>query len=307
MATAVGHARHLWIKKETTWGTAVTPDVWVPFTSYNVKPNPEYYQGTNAFVGVRQRKAPVQVTKIPIGGTLAGDCYGYQVSSKSILQHMLDMAVSAPAAVDLDSFTAEIYDANDSRRHAGCRFGSFTISGSEDSQNLTYSAEIQAKTEDGGVTPPTLVQATPQGDAFLFKDVTFSIGGSAVDIFMFELGVQNSLIVKHNNTSAPSLIKAGDRNITLKIGIYRSANTYSAINRAVARADYVGSLALKGAHGGSGANTYSVATIAIDRMNIQQIAEEFSRTDLDKDNLDFAIIKPNSADNDIDITWSTSA
>ena len=52
MANAGGWQKHVWFKKESTWGTPVTADIWLPVDAYDVVAKPEFYSNAGAFVGV---------------------------------------------------------------------------------------------------------------------------------------------------------------------------------------------------------------------------------------------------------------
>lgn len=309
MANAGGWQKHVWFKKESTWGTPVTADIWLPVDAYDVVAKPEFYSNAGAFVGVRQRKAPNHPLKTMLNGSITCDMFGYQVTSgslKSVAQHLIDMAVSAPAGLDLDSFTVNQYDPNDQKAHAGLRIGTCTISGSADQGAIKMTLAVEGNGETV-VSSPSLVHTVPHYKSMMFRDATFALGGSAVTLRSFELTINNTLVVKHTNSQWPSVIAAMSRIVDYKFTLFKTANTYDALRRATSVTDITGELVLKGDHHGTTTNTYTTMTVAIDRMNFAGADDNSPKDDLWEQNLSYMILKPNTTDNDIDITWGTAS
>ena len=309
MSNAAGWQHYLFFKKESAWGTGVTPDIYLPFATYDVVAQPEFYKA-DTFTGRRQRMHPNVPSRTNVQGQLVCDLYGYQVTSgslKSVAQHLIDNAVSGGNSVDQDSFTIEANDPNDPKRHVGVRVNQLTIAGSHDQSAIKATLNVMAKQETGGITPPSLSASTPHYKPFMFADSIFTISGDETELRSFELSVENNLQVYHNNSQWPSIISQGMRVVGLKFTLFKSANTYDALRRAMTVTDTTAQLVLKGRHDGSASQTFTTLTINIDRMNFSAAAEELNINELDQQNVDYVVLKPASSDNDIDLTWGTSA
>lgn len=309
MPNAAGWQSHLWFKKESTWGTGVTPDIWTPFNQYGVLAQFNPFRG-NTYLGVRQQRHPPMPLNTPVAGPLALDFYGYQVTSgskKSIAQHLIDEAVSAPAGLELGSFTFEQYDPNDSKRHTGVRINSMEISGSADGP-VTLSFDLVAK-QEASATPPSLVATTPHYKPAMFRDCTFSLGGVATELRSFRLRLENNLQTKFNNSQWASLILAGRRMWSFSFTLFKTANTYDALRRASTVTDRTAQLTIQADHHGTGApsTAYSKATFDIDLSNFLGATENFPLDDIWEQSVDYMILKPSTTDNDVDITWSDVA
>lgn len=307
MATGAGWQKYGFFKKETTWGTAVTTDIWLPFDDYSVVVTPEFYQAST-FTGVRQRRAPNLHKRKSLGGGLTCDFYGYHVASGStvsVAQHLIDMALSAPGGLDLDSFTFAQNDPNGDKIHEGLRVNSLTISGDADSGVVKLAFDLIGEEEASG-TAPSLSATVPHYKSAMFRDCTFALGGSAASLKSFSLTIANNLIVGYNNSVWPSLLVAGPRTVDLQFALYKTANTYDALARATTVTDTTGEIVIKAAHDGSAANDFTTCTIAIDRMNFNSVADAAALNAIWEQTVGYMILKPNTSDNDIDLTWGTA-
>lgn len=310
MANYAGWEKYLFFKKEATWGTAVTPDVWLPYETFDVLAKPEFY-APSTFTGTRQRKHPNVPIRTPVNGQLSCDLYGYQVSSsaatKSIAQHLFETAFSGPASIDQDSHTMRVLDTNDTgKSFVGCRFDKLTISGSHDSGAIKATADIIAKQEVGGVAPPAYPSSTPHYKPFVFADATFSIDSSAVELRSFELTIENNLQAAFNNSQYISVLSQGERNVSFKFSLFKSGNTYDALRRALTTTNATAELVLKGRHDGSASNTYSQLTISVDLMQFAGSMDQVNRNELIQTDVDYVVLKPSSTDSDVDLTWGTA-
>lgn len=304
MAYQAGWQKHLWFKKETTLGTGVTPDIRMPFDTYDVLPVSEYYAAAT-HVGVRQRRQPQQPSRKFLRGTLAGPLLGLVASSKTCAQWIMELAISGPAALTPDSWTIGLYDPNDQKRHTGMCCNSLTLTGSAGGP-IMYSMAMEGVLE-AQTSAPSLVATTKHGKAFMMQDATFALAGSAATLRSFTLTINNNLRVEHVNGTWPSIIAQMTREVTWQFELFKSASTYDALRRAATVTNITGQLVLKGDHEGDLSDTYATATIDFDRMNFNQASEQGGRDDLGSQQADYVVIKPDTTDNEIDITWSTAA
>jgi len=300
---------YLFFGPESTWGTAVTADIYVPYASYDVKAEPEFYTSDN-FTGVRQRKANNEVLKTFLRGSMACDMLGYQVNSgalKSIAQHLIDAAVSAPADEDLSSHTFSWFDPNegdgdDSKVHDGMRVNQMTIAGDEASGavRLGLAFEGQQETVDTKIALPDATRRRPM----LYRDCTFKFGGVTTVLKSFSLTLDNGLIVRHNNSQWPSSIVAGPRVVGYSFGLDKLDAVYDVLRRGTTLTDQTAEIVCRGNHQGTGANTNTVMTIAVDLMQFGGVTDLIARADIWGQDVTYVVIKPDTTSNDIDITWS---
>lgn len=306
MAAEGNWASHLWFTKETTWGTQVTSDIWTPFNSCPIKQVKRVY-APNVFCGVRQKRHDVVGVGFTCAGVLDIDLYGYQVNSggsaKSIAQHLIDMVLSADSALTLDAFTLNKHEGNDPKVWEGCQMSSMVISGDASTGIVKGVFNFMAEKELTEAAP-SLVATTPIYQPFLFSDATWTLGGVATPIEMFEWTVNTGLIHRNNNSLYPTVTAAGLRESTIRFQITKTAQTYDTLRRATAPTSTTGVLVIKGADQGTGAADYSQGTFSFDRM---QLIEADDDHDISKDKetvLTYQILKPETTDNDIDDVWA---
>lgn len=312
MARQAGWRRHLWFKKEVTWGTGVTPDIWLPYLNYDVKPVPQFFNA-ETHCGVRQRRAPNQSCNKVVSGRLDVPMYAYHVTSssatKSIAQHLIDNVLSGPASEDQDSFTFNRADVTEGTgvEHDGMRVNQLTITGSPETKAIMMAFDFFGQAETTGITVPTLSESVPHPKAFTFFNAVLQLGGVTVYLRSIELTINNNLQNYFNNTEWVDCISQGRRMIDYKFGILKTANTYDALRRATDVTDQTASLVLKGVHDGSGSNTYTTLTIAIGRMNFGDAEDQVSLDGLDEQNVNYMVLKPNSSAADVALTWGTAS
>lgn len=306
MATSAGWQSYLFFSKESTWGDETTPAIWLPFETFDLVTRREFYSA-NTYTGVRQRRHPQIPLRSSITGTLAGDLYAERwpvvTPTTSIAEYLLEGATSGDASLDLHSFCFGLNDPNDDKEFAGVRINSLSINGSASVGVIKYSAALIAKTETA-TAAPSLTATHKHPRPFMFRDATFAIDSSAVTLESFNLTINNNLIVRYNNSDTPSIIAAGPRTIDLSFTLTKDDSTYDALRRATTVTDATFQIVLTGKHLGSGDDLTTV-TIAIDKMNFAAATENMPFGDLWEQSVDYVILKPDTSDNDIDITYGT--
>lgn len=301
---------YLFCGPESTWGTAVTPDIYLPYIDYTVVAVPEFYQSDN-FTGVRQAKGDNERLRTGLRGGLTMDASAFQINSgslKSVTQHLMDAALSAPADEDLDSFTFALFDpnegdGNDSKEHDGMRIDTMVLAGDASTGviRLTFGFEGAEEAVATQVALPNATQQRPM----LFRDSTFQIGGVTTVLNSFSLSLANNILVRHNNSQWPTHLVAGPRVIGYVFGFDRLSATYDVLRRDTSLTDQTAEIVIKGNHSGTAANTNTVATIAIDLMQFGGVSDSLARAEVHGQSTTYVVIKPDTTSNDIDITWST--
>lgn len=305
MGKSAGWQRYYHIASESAWGELDgSPSyIYVPVTSCDVRAKPQAVRAS-VYTGHRQSRYN-RIVNHTVDGTLVTNALAYHVSSKSIAERLLTYAHSAPAGVDLDSFTLERFDAgNDNKRWLGCRIDSLTISGTA-GQEITLSAAIKAKQESGGITAQSLSATAPRPVGMLFRDATLSIGGTPVEMRAFTYTVMNNTQVYHHNAQWPSQISAGERQIDFSVTLLKTANTYDALRRATSVSSTTGQLILRGLHNGTGASgTKTVITFDFDVLDFNDADDALDGPNgLEYQAIRYLALKPNTTDNDVDITY----
>lgn len=304
MAVFPGWKKYVVTAAESAWGT--TPGsptyIYVPVKDYTVRSRPIIVT-PEQYTGFRQRRHQ-RITGHSIDGTMDMNLLSYHVSSKSIAQRMLEYCFDSPSGQDLASFLAEPYDVDiDNKRHNGLRVDTATIAGQEGGI-ITLTMGLKGKTETGGITAQALSATAPQPVEFLFKDVSFSIGGVAATICDFNLTIMNNLIVKYCNSDTPTFIVAGERHVDFSFGLYKTDNTFDALNRSTSIPNTTMQLVLTGSHNGTGATgTNTTITFDFDRANFGDADGSGALSDLWKMSNKYMILKPSTSDNDVDITY----
>lgn len=318
MPPFVNWKKYLHLTEESTWGTYASggTHLYVPYTSYSVGIQ-ETFQQADLHTGFRQRKHNRKVSQAVQGG-IAMPLWAQHISSKSIAQHIMEWALSAPNDDELDSFTAEKFeDGIDNKRHAGLRINTMTISG-QGNGPINMSLDVIGQSEAGGVTVESLPTDQPMPIEFLMSDASLayeveetssaSVGGdgNSLQIASFSLTLQNTLIPVYLNSLNIVHLLAGVRLVDFNVGIIKQSNTYDAIRRDNNVVIHNAVLQLKGRHGGSGASgDFTVCDIDLDRLNVAQVTDpEGDRNSIAMQDIAQLALKPDSTQNDIDVSWS---
>lgn len=316
MPEFMGWQKYLQMEKEVTWGTKpASADIYVPYTTFDVSTKVQSQQA-DLFNGGRQRRHN-RIFKATADGSLVLPLWAQHVSSKSIAQHLIEWAISAPAGIDLDSWSMDRYEAGvDNKRYLGTRVNSMTLAGDADSGNITLTLALIAKQESGGVSVTAAPATAPQPIDFVFSDVDFylssesegesaSSSSEAVSIRSFSLTVNNNLQVYHTDGYWPALVPAGMRTVDFQFSLFNSANTYDALRRTSAVTNRAGHLRLKGSHGGSGASgTQTEIDLYFDKLNFANASDQAALNELSNQSVDWIALKPSTTENELEITYS---
>jgi 3-deoxy-D-manno-octulosonate 8-phosphate phosphatase KdsC-like HAD superfamily phosphatase len=315
----MGWERYLIGSKETTWGVknGGAADIVIPYTDYSVAVQTTSQQAA-LFCGIRQRKHNRMVSK-SLSGALSMPLWAQHISNKSIAEWMLTWATSGPASAWLESWCLELNDEADNKRHLGCRVASATLAGDAEGGVITLAMNLIGKSETGGITPDSLVATDPHPIEFLMQDATLWLtpgidssmdtGSDSLQVEMraFSLAIDNALAAYHTNDQWITTLAAGVRSVNFQARVFQTDDTYDAIRRSTAADDWTAVLQLKGRHGGSAANTYTVVNIDLDRVQFANVTDGVGINQLTEQTLDLTVLKDNSSANDIDITYATSA
>jgi len=312
----LGTKKYLVLADESTWGTTPGEPVYVhlPVTEYNVRFRPQNRQA-NPYIGLYQRKHSKNFRGQPTG-QLNTPLYGWVDAGieMSLAEYLLSWAFEGHEDTDLPSKLAEWAEGPNvaNKRHNGLRVNSATLSGSDDSGVIELSLELQGKSE-AGQNVVTAAQTLPADRNRIlemeFADCTFKLGGSTVGVKSFQLQIQHGLKAEYLNSYTPSLLVKTQRVLTLSLVLVKNSDTYDTCRRAVTSTEMTGQIVLKGLHNGTGTaeTNWTVATLDFGRLALVDVDEQGGKEDLATQPLNFAVLKPETTDNDLEITWTEAA
>lgn len=315
MAAFMGWEQYLAIQKESTWGTfASSTDVFIPYTEYSVRPVVQSAQGA-LFTGVRQRKAN-RILRATLTGNLACPLFGYHTNSKSVAEHLIEWALSGPASSTLESWSGQLNNPNEDKRHLGLRVASMTLAGDASSGIVTISLSLQGYQETAA-SAPALSATLPQPVEALFSDVEFFLAdgdagesatsaGNAVSLRSFNLTVNNNLQVYHTNSYWPSQVPAGVREVSFNFEVFNTANTYDALRRATDVTNRAAALRMTIPHLGTTSGDNTVVSCYFDKLNFANATDQAALNELATQSVEWIALKPSTSENDIEFAYSTS-
>ena len=316
-AELMGWQKHLHLRKEETWGVKSddNPDIYIPYTEYSVSSKVETNQAP-LFTGLRQRRHH-RVQRAKVNGSLSLPLFGYHVDDASVAEHLLRWASSGPQVPFVDSYSAEIYEADtDNKRHLGLRVGSMRLSGSAQDGVVSLSLDLEGKEEIGGITPPSLADSEPRPVEFLFDDVEMFLGNDGepsseeetVELRSFDLKINNNLQVYHTNSFFPTCLAAGIREVSFQFTIFKRDNTYDLLRRTSELANKTCRLVLRGRHLGTApSGTFTEIEIQLDQLNFSNATDKSSLNELVTQDVEWIALKPSTTSNDVDFAFSLTS
>ncbi len=306
-----GERSHLTLASETTWG--VTPGspvyVHVPVTNYTVTVTRER-RNAAAFLGVRERRHGRSLHH-QCAGRLDCPLYGWYPSglSMSLAEYLLGWAFAAPDETELPSKLAEWAEGPNvaNVRQNGLRVQAATLSGTAESGTISLELELIGPAEAALASAQTLPANRHRMVDFEFPDVSVTLDESALPIAAFRLRIENSLRPTFLNAATMAHLSAGPRIVSLQLTPIKSADTYSAWQRATTDLEKAGQIVLRGLHNGSGpSGAMTVATLDFPRLAFVNADAPRPLADLYRQPLRFEVLKPDDTDPDLTITWSTA-
>lgn len=279
----------------------------IPVDAYGVKFTPQNRQ-SNPFIGLLQQKHSTNFRGMPSGG-LQTKFYGWQADNmgKSIAQYLMEWGFQNHEDTTPPSMSAIWAEGPDvsNKIHTGLRVTNAILAGQDDSGEVTISLELMGKDEDTLGTMPTLPTDREKLIEAKFADVTLTLGGAAVNIKDFQWQVQSQLIVEHLNSYWPSLILKTRHVETFQCTLIKNSSTYDVYRRLSTDTELAATLVVKGLHNGTGSTgNYSQVSISLPRMHFLNSDDQISPTELARQPLQFAVLKPDSSSNCSAMTWS---
>lgn len=312
----VGAKNHLTLVNEATWGTfpGSPAYVHVPVPSYGVRFQPVNRQA-RPHVGLLQRKHNRNVKGWP-AGPIPFQLYGWQPEGlgMSLAQYLMTWAFSNPETLDLPSKAAEWAEGPNvaNKRHLGLRVNSATLEGSEDN-GISLSVEVIGRDELGQSTVTT-AQTLPNSRSrlveFLFEDTICELNGDEIPIGSFSWSLNRALAVRTYNSKRPQVMRATDYKSSLSLTRPKESDVWDAALRALDPDDEnTVTLTLKGLHLGTGTVDTAWTQLVIDFPLLSLVSNETQGgiEGLHDSALAFEVLKPDTADNSVAMTWSDEA
>ncbi len=312
----VGAKNYAVLVDESSWGTFPGGPTYihVPVTDYGVKWQPVNRQA-KPFAGLLQRKHSRNI-KGMVGGALNTQLFGWQPTglTMSLAQYLLTWGFSNPETLDLASKSAEWAEGPNisNKRHIGLRCNGATLSGSEDS-GIALSLDLQGRDELGQATVTT-AQTLPNDRnrmvEFLFEHCTCELNGAEIPIGGFSWTVNRSLVGRYYNNTRLQTLRATDFKSTLSLTKPKEDDTWDAALRALDPDDAnTVSLTLLGLHMGTGEADTEWTQVVIDfnLLSLVNAETQGGRDGLHDSTLTFELLKPDTADNCFDMTWTDEA
>lgn len=309
-----GALSHLVLSSEAVWGTTDGSPVWVhmPCFDYGVRFRPER-RNAQPYIGLRQRKHGKTVKGMP-SGTLQAALYGQIDSgpSVSLAQYLLDWAFLNPEEVlALPSKSAQWIEGPgvSDKIHTGLRVNQATLTGSDQSGIWEISLDLMG--QDEALLDSEDIEAVPNDrekiQEFEYCESTFTLAGSGANLAAVQYQASNNLEINYLGSSRPSLITAGDRVDTLQLTLVKNSDTYDAYRRSQAMNEFAFVLKIRGLHNGTGANSYSYATLTFPRCQYADHEDQRSFQTLTKSPLQLDVLKPDDGNPAVSIAYGTEA
>jgi len=287
---------------------------YIQVTDYNVRFRPENRQA-NPYIGIFQRANSKNFRGMP-SGQLILPCYGFHAASMttSIMQYLMDWAFQSHEVIALPSKLAQWAEGPNvaNKQHNGLRVNGCTFAGSSDDGQITTTFDLMGQSESGNsvVTP---LQAIPNSQNKIvqceFSDASFQLAGVPILLSNFQVQIQNGLKVEYLNSFTPLLLLKTQRILTVQMTPIKNSDTYDAYNRATTMTEFTGQINWKGLHNGTGTGGTNWATgqMLFNRLSFLNADTQGAKEDIDKQPLQMVALKPDTANNDVTLTWGESA
>ncbi len=303
---------------ESTWGTLPGSPVYihVPCESYGVKFVPVNRKGAPA-AGLLQHHHSRDVKGWP-SGQIPVRLFGWHPPGlddspdMSLAQYLMTLAFENPETGDLPSFSSEWTRGPNvaNKRHLGMRTGGASLTGSED-QALLLSLTCAGK-DEVGQSVMTTGNSLPNDRfgfiEFLFEHCEFELNGSPIDVGSFTWTVERRQVVKCYNSTRPKIIRATDFVETFSISKPFDSDVWCDEVRALDPTSFHElTMTIRGPHLDTGEVDTEWTQGVIEFGKLKLLTEEEQGDDIVDQQLNFDVLKPDTADNGHTITWSDEA
>lgn len=312
MAVTPGFKQYLVMYPEVTWGTKPGSPTYthVPVTSCNVRLRAQNRKA-KPYTGILASKYSFNFRGHPVGNIVL-PLFGYVKNGKSLAELVTDWAFDDANgdSAFLPSMGLQWAQPDNSatREINGARVDSVTISGSEDG-DINCTLAIQGKTDVDLDTLQTIPTDMEQLSAMEFVDTVLTINSVEVPLSAFTITQVNGLRPRFLNSTSPTHLSRGQRDITLAVTLMKDVATYDVLDRVLANQPYRFDiqLAIKGLHNGTGTGgtNYTVCTFDFPSASIEPLADDIGgMEDLIMQPLTFTAMKPDTSEGPVIITYT---
>jgi len=304
---------HVTTWAESTWGTkpGSTPYVFLPLTQLDVAFQAERREN-RPFLGQFGRNHGRRLKGMP-RGSMGGLLHGFYDSdvSKSLAEFVLDWVFDSPTSNFPPSIGLERAEGPNvaNEQFNGLRVNQFTLTGSEDSGVVSWTADVMGHSAAAVVTAQTIPNDLETMADFEFADVSMTVdhggGAAAEQISEFTLVRNNALEVKYLGALTPQALFRTDRLTTFSFNFPKQADTYDVYRRLMTsetELDII--LSMQGLHNGTAANDYTTCTIDMERCQIASIEDANGNPKMVTVNC--VVLKPDSSTADVVVTFGTA-
>jgi hypothetical protein len=321
----LGGLSYLMIAREDVWGSnpvgaagsgsnasgSAQDYMFLPCREYSVRFRPENRQSAN-FLGLLQQKHSTNYRGRPSGNLVAPFIgWGPHNATTSLAQQLMEWGFASHEDTTPPSYTAAWAEGPNIANllHNGLRVNSASLIGSADSGEVNISLGLDGKSEAALATMPGLPVDMEKALEANFAHVTLTLGGSEVQIKDFNWTVTSPLIVEYLNAFTPQAILKAKHLETFSCTLLKNSATYDVYRRLQADTELAATLTVQALHNGSAglSNSYAKVSIALPRMHLLDVDDQFSMQDLTRQPLSFAVLKPDTSANASAMTWSTVA
>lgn len=310
MTCVVGSKSYLAAVDEVTWDTfpGSPTYLYVPVYTFTPKIQPNNLRA-EPLVGTLQSHMSRNITGLTQGQVLA-DLYGWEFPSTtvSLLQWWLDWMINSLESATRPSKSAEwAFGPNvDNRRVSGLVPTEVVIRGNTQLNRCQVEASLIGGTDSYVATAQSLPTDRNKLVPCEFPDVTLTVGGTPLLIAGFELRVPYKVTPVFLNTRTPNCVAHEAVNPTLTIVPLLAGHTYSDYVRTLpGETDLSLVLTIKGKHMGTGASgTYNIATLTMARCHLVRNQYATDGQSVVFEPLQFNVMKPQTADDSIEIAYS---
>lgn len=320
-APIVGAKNYLALVSETTWGVTPNTPTWihVPVESYGVKFEAENRQGKPQ-TGLLSHKHSRNIKGMP-KGSVPFALYGWHPTglSTSLAEYLMTWLFGNPGAITLPSKSAFWAEGPNvaNKIHKGLRVNQATLQGSMDN-GISLSADLMGYDEESNATAgsaPALPNSRNRLIEFLMEHTVCTFDDVDIPIGSFNWQVQRALkeayytAVGGSNAFRPGVLRSTDCPSTISLTRPKEDDVWDEALRDMDPDDgHHLVLTLKGLHKGTGTVDTEWTQVVLDFPEISLInPETVGGRDLNDQTLNFAVLKPDTADEMYSLTWSDEA
>jgi len=307
---------YLMLADESTWGTVGTTWYHLPVNKYGVKFRPSSRQARPK-AGTMQGKH-FSNTKGMVAGSIDTALYGFAAGASttvSLMEKLLTWGFGDSESVCTSSKSSEWGLAGTdygNKQHLGMRVDSVVLRGSEDQDFISMTLNVVGQNESNSTFAMEALPSDANGITEVeFTNVDFYIGANSgslalLPIRAFVLQRNRKQQVHYLGSNRPTYIGAAVCETNLVIAPMKLDRDNDVLLRALGSQEQYGRLIIKGSHVGTlSTGDLAVAQIDMPRMSLMDKDDTDDREGFTFEQLQWSVIKPDTTDNSVVLTYST--